>query len=169
VIAKEIDMRRIARIVLVASVVLWSRAAAAQLPADWTSTDVGSVGVAGSATESNGTWNVQGSGADIWGTSDSFQFVHKTMGASGRVEARVSDLQNTNPFAKVGVMVRAGLGPDAATVILDVRPGTSNLGFGGPFANRRIDGLPVGREQHPEADIAAAHLARQPRCRPGLS
>jgi hypothetical protein len=52
---------------------------------------------------------------------------------SGRVEARISDLQNTNPFAKVGVMVRAGLGPDAATVILDVRPGTSTSGgdFGG--------------------------------------
>ena len=168
-------MRRIARIVLVASVVLWSRAAAAQLPAGWTSTDVGSVGIAGSATESNGTWTVQGSGADIWGTSDSFQFVHKTMGASGRVEARVSDLQNTNPFAKVGVMVRAGLGPDAATVILDVRPGTSTTAeFGGlEFMVRSqtgdIDGLPVGREQRPEADIAPAHLARQPRGRPGLS
>jgi hypothetical protein len=113
---------------LLSLIVLWPRVALAQLPAGWTSTDVGSVGVAGSATESNGAWTVQGSGADIWGTSDSFQFVHKTMGDSGRVEARISDLQNTNPFAKVGVMVRSGLGPDAATVYLGVRPGSSTSG-----------------------------------------
>jgi len=118
---------------LLSCCLLWPRAAAAQLPAGWTSTDVGPVGIAGTATQSNGNWTVQGSGADIWGTSDSFQFVHQTMTDSGRVEARISDLQNTNPFAKVGVMVRAGLGPDAATVILDVRPGTSASGgdFGG--------------------------------------
>jgi hypothetical protein len=123
----------ITRVFLLSCGLFWPRAAAAQLPAGWTSTDVGSVGLAGSATQSNGNWTVQGSGADIWGTSDSFQFVHQTMTDSGRVEARVSDLQNTNPFAKVGVMVRAGLGPDAATVILDVRPGTSTTGgdFGG--------------------------------------
>src|SRR4029077_16557053 len=120
-------MRSIIRVVLFGFVILWSRAAVAQLPAGWTSTDVGPVGIAGSASESNGTWTVQGSGSDIWGTSDSFQFVHKTMGDSGRVEARISDLQNTNLFAKAGVMVRAGLGPDAATVILDVRP---DLGTG---------------------------------------
>jgi hypothetical protein len=112
---------------------LWPRDAAAQLPDGWTSTDVGSVGIAGSATQSTGSWTVQGSGADIWGTSDSFQFVHQTMTDSGRVDARVADLQNTSTFAKVGVMVRAGLGPDAATVILDVKPGTSTSGgdFGG--------------------------------------
>ena len=115
-------------ILLVSFVVLWPHAAAAQLPAGWTSTDVGSVAIAGSASESNGAWTVQGSGADIWGTSDSFQFVHKTMTDSGRVEARISDLQNTNPFAKVGVMVRAGLGPDAATVYLGVKPGSSTTG-----------------------------------------
>jgi hypothetical protein len=136
----------IGRIVFVTFVVLWSRAAAAQLPGGWTSTDVGSVGIAGSVSESNGTWTVQGSGADIWGTSDSFQFVHQTMTDNGRVEARVSDLQNTNPFAKVGVMVRAGLGPDAATVILDVKPGTSSSGgdFGGlEFMVRSQTGAPM--------------------------
>src|SRR5580765_2949082 len=92
----------ITRIVFVTFVVFWSRAATAQLPDGWTSTDVGSVGIAGSASESNGNWTVQGSGADIWGAADSFQFVHKTMGDSGRVEARITDLQNTNPFAKAG-------------------------------------------------------------------
>src|SRR5262249_3136272 len=35
---------------------------------------------------------------------------------------RVDDLQNTNPFAKAGLMLRASLDPDAAMVILDVKP-----------------------------------------------
>lgn len=76
----------------------------------------GGTGGSRHATDSSGVWTVQGSGADIWGTADSFQFVHQTMTDNGRVEARVSDLQNTNPLAKVGVMVRRDLttGPENA-------------------------------------------------------
>jgi len=87
----------------------------------WTSTDVGSVGIAGSG-RGGGTWTVAGSGGDIWGTADAFQFVHVPVGAGGSVSACVRDLQNTNPFAKAGVMVRARLNPNAATAILDVKP-----------------------------------------------
>jgi hypothetical protein len=97
-----------------------TRAADAQ---PWTSTDVGSVGIAGSATQAaDGSWTVQGSGADIWGTADSFQFVHQTSRDFGSAQATVVDLQNTNPFAKAGLMVRSSLAPDAATAILDFRP-----------------------------------------------
>jgi Cu/Zn superoxide dismutase len=117
----------ISPVFLLSLVVLLPRTAAAQ---GWTSTDVGAVGIPGSASESNGTWTVQGSGADIWGTADSFQFLHQTMTANSRVDARVLDLQNTNSFAKAGVMVRAGLGADAATAIFDVKP-SSGGGFGG--------------------------------------
>jgi hypothetical protein len=35
---------------------------------------------------------------------------------------RVDDLQNTDPFAKAGVMLRSSLDPSAATVILDAKP-----------------------------------------------
>jgi len=87
-----------------------------------TSTDVGAVGIPGSATQSGGTWTVSGSGANIWGTSDSFQFVHVTSSVTSAVEARVVDLQNTDTFAKAGVMVRASTAAGAATIVLDVRP-----------------------------------------------
>ena len=87
-----------------------------------TSTDVGTVGIAGSASQSDGTWTVSGSGADIWGTSDSFQFVHVTGASNWAIEARVMDLQDTNTFAKAGVMLRASTAADAAAIILDVRP-----------------------------------------------
>src|SRR5689334_15596232 len=88
----------------------------------WTSTDVGSVGMTGNAAGSTGSWQIAGSGADIWGTADAFQFAHVPLGQGGSVQACVTDLQNTNPFAKAGVMVRASLDPSAATAILDVKP-----------------------------------------------
>jgi len=88
----------------------------------WTSTDVGNVAIAGSASESNGTWTVSGSGADIWGSEDSFQFVHQSSDDSSIVDAVVHPPQNTNTFAKAGVMVRSSLDANAATAILDLRP-----------------------------------------------
>jgi hypothetical protein len=41
-----------------------------QLPAGWTSTDVGTVGLAGSASESAGTYTIEGAGSDAWGRAD---------------------------------------------------------------------------------------------------
>src|SRR5947207_1278113 len=39
---------------------------AASLPSGWDDTDIGAVGVAGSASSSGGVFNVTGSGADVW-------------------------------------------------------------------------------------------------------
>src|SRR5580765_2082477 len=87
------------------------------------STDVGPVGLAGSATvDSNGNWTVSGSGGDIWGTTDAFQFPHQTFGSAGSLTVRVDSLQDTNAFAKAGVMIRASLDPGAAMAILDIKP-----------------------------------------------
>ena len=95
--------------------------AAAQTPA-WTSTDVGAVTLAGSAHESSGAWTVTGSGADIWNRADAFQFLHQPSGFVGFLSVRVIDLEHTNPYAKAGLMVRAGLTADAAMAIFDVKP-----------------------------------------------
>jgi acid phosphatase len=43
----------------------------------WLNQDVGVTGQAGSASFASGTFTVSGSGADIWGTSDAFQFVYQ--------------------------------------------------------------------------------------------
>src|ERR1051326_7572880 len=89
----------------------------------WTSTDIGNVGVGGHATSDGDSWTVAGSGADIWGTSDSFQFAQSPATYRGFIVARVDDLQNTSQFAKAGVMFRSsGLDADSPTVILDVVP-----------------------------------------------
>ena len=48
------------------------------LPSPWQSQNVGDVGVGGSASASQGTFTVKGSGADIWGTGDAFYFAYQT-------------------------------------------------------------------------------------------
>jgi endonuclease/exonuclease/phosphatase family metal-dependent hydrolase len=93
------------------------------LPLPWTSTDIGSVAVSGSASESNGVFTVRGAGADIYGTADAFHFMSQPLTANGEVVARVLSIQNTNAYAKAGVMIRGALTAGSAHVILDVKPG----------------------------------------------
>jgi hypothetical protein len=84
--------------------------------------DVGDVGIAGSASASAVGFTVNGAGADIWGTSDAFNFLSRGIFGDGQMVARVVALQNTDTFAKAGVMIRESTDPSAAHVILDVRP-----------------------------------------------
>jgi hypothetical protein len=91
--------------------------------ADWVSTDVGSTGSVGTAVKNAGVWTVRGAGSDIWGSDDSFQYLHKPSSAvRGKVVVRLDDLSNTHPFAKAGLMVRRSLDPNAAAVILSLKP-----------------------------------------------
>jgi hypothetical protein len=91
------------------------------------SQDIGAVGIAGSAVFSNGAYTVAGAGADIWGTSDSFQYASQNFFRSFFV-ARVVSLQETSPFAKAGIMIRESLAVDAAHILLDVKP-TGDIEF----------------------------------------
>jgi hypothetical protein len=60
------------------------------IPAPWSTADVGSVGVIGSASYDAGTFTVNGSGADIWGSADGFRFVYRPMSGDGEIVARVA-------------------------------------------------------------------------------
>lgn len=92
------------------------------VPAPWVSQDVGAVSMSGSATASSGAFTLTGSGADIWGTADAFQYVYQPLAGDGQISARVNSLQNTNTYAKAGLMLRASTGAGAVHVILDTRP-----------------------------------------------
>ncbi|MEN6576327.1 MAG: PA14 domain-containing protein, partial [Phycisphaerales bacterium] len=61
-------------------------------------------------TETAGKMNVTGSGADIWGNSDEFTYVYKTLTGDGTLVARVVSIgAGTNTWAKGGVMIRDSL------------------------------------------------------------
>jgi glucose/arabinose dehydrogenase len=95
----------------------------ASLPAPWQSTDIGSVGLAGSASASGGVFTVRGSGADIWNAADAFRYVYQPLGGDATLTARVTGVSNTDAWAKAGVMIREGLAPDARHAMMVITPG----------------------------------------------
>jgi hypothetical protein len=95
------------------------------LPSPLQNADVGSVTPAGSASYCSGDYVIAGSGADIWGTSDAFQFAYVYVPSSTNCEirARVVSLDNTHPNAKAAVMIRESLAADSRHALADVEPG----------------------------------------------
>lgn len=92
------------------------------LPPVWDSWDVGGVDLGGSAAYANGTYTVLGSGFDIWSTNDSFQYVWQPWYGDGQIVAHVQSVQNTDPWAKAGIMFRETLDQDSRDTILFVSP-----------------------------------------------
>jgi regulation of enolase protein 1 (concanavalin A-like superfamily) len=90
----------------------------AALPEGWANADIGATAVKGSASFANSTFSVSGSGADIWGTGDAFQFVYKTLNGDGELVARVASVENPYRWAKAGVMVRANLSANAPNALM---------------------------------------------------
>jgi len=106
-------------------------------PRDWTEDDVaqlslwfrGYPGSTGSFVEGPvGTYTMTGSGADIWAVdgveADEFHFAYKMLTGAGSIVARVESVDNTNAWAKAGVMIRETLDPDSAHAMMVVTPGS---------------------------------------------
>jgi hypothetical protein len=74
-----------------------------------------------------GTYTMTASGADIWRINgveaDEFHFAYKMLSGAGSITAKVVSIDNTDPWAKAGVMIRESLNPDSAHVFACVTPG----------------------------------------------
>jgi hypothetical protein len=101
-------------------------------PRDWTRHSLtalslwfrGYPGSVGSFVEAPaGTYTMTGSGADIWGAADQFHFAFKTLSGPGSIVARVNSVQNTNAWAKAGVMIRETLDAGSKHAFACVTPG----------------------------------------------
>jgi len=105
------------------------------LPAPWIDTDVGAVGVTGSAGFSGDTFTVNGSGSDIYTTGDQFNYVSQSVSGDVTIVARVVSETQTAGFAKAGVMIRESLATNSIEasvlltptngVALEIRPTTA--------------------------------------------
>ncbi|PYU18098.1 MAG: hypothetical protein DMG30_29125, partial [Acidobacteria bacterium] len=85
--------------------------AASSFLSGWLDSDVGAVGVAGSATFANGTFAVNGAGQQIWGTADSFNFAYQILSGDGSIVARVVSISPTSTTP--GIMIRDSLNANA--------------------------------------------------------
>jgi hypothetical protein len=118
-------------------------------PRDWTKHGVkalslwfqGYAASVGSFTEAPaGTYTMSGSGADIWniGTAgeyhDEFHFAYKMLNGAGTIVARVESVENTNGWAKAGVMIRETLEGGSPHAFVCVTPGQGVAAQGRPTA-----------------------------------
>ena len=73
-----------------------------------TDCDIGSPELMGSANLINGVWHLAGSGGNIWGTSDQFNFQPWLVWGDCTVICRVTSISAGDPYQKIGIMVRDG-------------------------------------------------------------
>ena len=77
----------------------------------------------GSFTEGPiGTYTMTASGSDIWNDADEFHYAYKTLTGVGSMVARVESVENTNSWAKAGVMIRESLDPGSIHATMVVTP-----------------------------------------------
>jgi glucose/arabinose dehydrogenase len=99
-----------------------SNAAPTPLQSPWLDTDVGDVGTWGSAGTSSGAFTIKGAGADIGGTADAHHFVYQALNGDGQLTARINSLQNTDPNAKAGLIIRDSLNANSSNFSLLATP-----------------------------------------------
>lgn len=117
--------------------------------------------VGGFAEEPAGTYTLTGSGIDIWDNSDQFHFAFKEFTGAGSIIAKVESLDNTDPFAKAGVMIRDTLDANSRYVGVFVTPEN-----GVRFQYRTLtDGT---TDRYFEEGITAPHWVRLERTAGGL-
>ena len=90
------------------------------LPLTWLDQDVGTTGVIGSGTYSNGTFTIKGAGTSIGSTADNFHFVYQPLSGDGTIIARLVSLQaGTSAYPSAGVMIRETQAAGAAEASLN--------------------------------------------------
>jgi hypothetical protein len=101
-------------------------------PRDWTQQDVAELSLwfrgypasAGSFMEAPvGTYTMTATGADIWYAADEFHYAFKMLTGVGSIEAKVLSVDNTDPWAKAGVMIRETLNVDSKFAAVYITPG----------------------------------------------
>jgi regulation of enolase protein 1 (concanavalin A-like superfamily) len=87
--------------------------------------DIGSPSAAGSTTvDANGVYTIQGSGADIWGSADSFQYAYTSVKGDGSIITRILSQTPADPVnTKSGPMIRETDAAGSTNVLLATSSG----------------------------------------------
>ena len=98
------------------------------LPNGWLDTDIGTVGLAGSASYSNGTFtvNAAGQGITLSSAPDGIHFVYQSLSGDGAIVARVTN-PGSNGMNQVGVMFRQTLSPTDMDAFVEYFPNTAGF------------------------------------------
>ncbi|MDW3646182.1 MAG: PKD domain-containing protein [Bacteroidia bacterium] len=96
--------------------------ACGDLESGWFSTDIGNVGYVGEACfdDVTNTYSVTASGEDIWGTADAFHYLYQPLTGDAEIVTRVLNIENTDTYAKGGLMIREDLGESSRYAMIAV-------------------------------------------------
>jgi len=131
-------------------------------PKDFTEDDGSTLGLwfkgrqppTSSVTYADGLFTLEVAGTDIAGARDEFIFAYKDVVAADLI-ARVDAQENTNPWAKAGVMLRSGLADDSAYIYCFVTPLS-----GAVVELRTSDGSVQSGQFGQVVDVNAPHWVR---------
>jgi hypothetical protein len=70
-----------------------------------------------------GTYTMTATGTDIWNQADEFHYAYKTLTGVGSIQAQVLSVDNTDQWAKAGVMIRETLEPGSKFAAVYITPG----------------------------------------------
>ena len=105
----------------------------------WTNQNIGTGFLAGSFSQTNGTYVVRGSGANISGTSDGFHFAYQQLSGDGEIRARVVSMSGGASSAKAGVMIRNTTATNSRLAYMSLY-GSTNTSDDSSFRVRTQDG-----------------------------
>jgi Concanavalin A-like lectin/glucanases superfamily/PKD domain len=93
----------------------------------WNTEDIGGPAIAGSTCykPATKTHTIKASGSDIWLAADEFRFEDTVWTGDGQIIARVKSQDNTNPWAKAGVMIRENITAGSKNAFVFTSPGNS--------------------------------------------
>ncbi len=96
------------------------------LPLPWTSNDIGTGMLAGSAIHRAGTFTQVGSGV-IGSTADKLRFTYQALTGDGEITARVSGIEISGKGSRAGVMIRDSLAANSKQVFMGLTHSNVNL------------------------------------------
>ncbi|MGD8786963.1 MAG: LamG domain-containing protein [Phycisphaerales bacterium] len=105
---------------------------------NWTEKGIGSLtlwfrgNAAGFVEDPAGIYTINATGSDIWGIADEFRYAFKLLSGPGSITAKVESIENTDPWAKAGVMIRQSLDANTKFAAVYITPG-SGCRFQGRF------------------------------------
>lgn len=116
------------------------------IPAPWLNQDIGAVAVPGGASYSKDAFSIAGSGTNIGGAADSFNYTYQPAAANCSISAQVLTEEIFNPSAKAGVMIRNSLDPADTEVSVVITPQNgilfqSRSAYGGATSATAVPGL----------------------------
>jgi len=98
-------------------------------PQDWTIKGIEALSLrfrgspVGFVEEPAGTYTMTAAGVDIWDEADEFRYAYKQLSGDGSIVAQVLSVENTDGWAKTGVMIRESLDPGSKFAAVYITPG----------------------------------------------